>query len=143
MEERQEEREKEGGDLEERTEERIEDTEEGLEVTEEACEEDETCEEESECHSAAKIARVCATFTDSQEHAIVEFLKQHPELYDKEHGRFHNRQRKEALWAEMSAELKLQPFDVRRWFESQRTCYGRLDNDLACLLSHKIADKYK
>ena len=56
MEERQEEREKEGGELEERTEERteegteereerIEDTEESLEVTEEACEEDERCEE--------------------------------------------------------------------------------------------------
>ena len=26
--------------------------------------------------------------------------------------------------AEISAELKLQPFDVRRWFESQRTHYG-------------------
>ena len=107
------------------TEERIEDTEEGLEVTEEACEEDERCEEEAECHSAAKRARVCATFTDSQENAIVEFVK-HPELYDKENGRFHNRQRKEALWAEISAELKLQPFDVRRWFESQRTGYGKL-----------------
>ena len=134
MEERQEEREKEGGELEERTEERteegteerIEDTDEGLEVTEEACEEDERCEEESECHSAAKRARVCATFTDSQENAIVEFVKEQPELYDKEHGRFHGRQRKEALWAEISAELKLQPFDVRRWFESQRTRYGKL-----------------
>ena len=109
---------------EEGTQERIEDTEEGLEVTEEACEEDERCEEESECHSGAKRARVCATFTDSQEN--VEFVKEHPELYDKEHGRFHNRQRKEALWAEISAELKLQPFDVRRWFESQRTRYGKL-----------------
>ena len=39
-------------------------------------------------------ARVCATFTDSQEHAIVEFVKQHPELYDKEHGRFHDRGRR-------------------------------------------------
>ena len=46
-----------------------------------ACEEDERCEEESECHSAAKRARVCATFTDSQENAIVEFVKEHPELY--------------------------------------------------------------
>ena len=138
MRERQEEREKEGGELEEGTEERsderteedteerIEDTEEGLEVTEEACEEDERCEEESECHSAAKRARVCATFTDSQERAIVNFVKEHPELYDKEHGLFHDRQMKEALWAEISAELKLQPFDVRRWFESQRTCYGKL-----------------
>ena len=122
MEERQEEREKEGGELEERTEERTEDTEEGLEVTEEACKEDERCEEESECHSAAKRARVCATFTDSQ-NVILEFVKEHPELYNKEHGRFHNRQRKEALWAEISAELKLQPFDVRRWFESPRTTW--------------------
>ena len=47
-------------------------------------------------------------------------------MYDKEHGRFHDRHRKEALWAEISAELKLQPFDVRRWFESQRTRYGKL-----------------
>ena len=98
------------GRTEEGTEER---TEEGLEVIEEACNEDERCEEESECHSAAKRARVCATFTDSQEHAIVEFVKEHPELYDKEHGQFHDRQRKE-----------LQPFDVRRWFESQRTRYS-------------------
>ena len=105
---------------------RTEDTEEGLEVTEEACEEDERCEEESECHSTAKRARVCITFTDRQEYAIVEFVKEHPELYNKEHGCFHNRQMKEALWAEISAELKLQPFDVRRWFESQRTPYGKL-----------------
>ena len=47
-------------------------------------------------------------------------------MYDKEHGHFHDRHRKEALWAEVSAELKLQPFDVRRWFESQRTRYGKL-----------------
>ena len=134
MEERQEEREKKGGELEERTEERTEegtekrteDRDEGLEVTEEACKEDERCEEELECHSAAKRARVCATFTDSQENAIVEFVKEHPVLYDKEHGRFHDRHRKEALWAEISAELKLQPFDVRRWLESQRTRHGKL-----------------
>ena len=70
-------------------------------VTEEACEEDERCEEESECHSAPKRERVCATFTDSQENAIVEFVKEHPELCDKEHGRFHDRHRKEALWVEI------------------------------------------
>ena len=63
---------------------------------------------------------------DSQEISIVEFVKQHPELYDKEHPRFHDRTRREALWAEISAELKLQPFDVRHWFESQQTRYGKL-----------------
>ena len=93
---------------------------------EEAVEEEERCEEDIECHSLAKRARVCATFTDSQEISIVEFVKQHPELYDKEHPRFHDRTRREALWAEISAELKLQPFDVKRWFESQQTRYGKL-----------------
>ena len=88
---------------------------------EEAVEEEERCEEDLECHSSAKRARVCATFTDSQEISIVEFVKLHPELYDKE--RFHDRTRREALWAEISAELKLQPFDARRWFESR---YGKL-----------------
>ena len=111
---------------EEGTEEGTQETEERLKLTEEACEEEERCEEDSESHSAAKRARVCATFTDSQETAIVEFVKEHPELYDKEHARFHDRQKKEALWAEISAELKLQPFDVRRWFESQRRHYGKL-----------------
>ena len=82
MEERQEEREKEGGELEERIEEGTEQAEERIEdkgegFTEEACKEDERCEEESECHSAAKRAKVCSTFTDSQEHAIVEFVKEH------------------------------------------------------------------
>ena len=105
--------------VEEMTEERVEEsTEQTEEVTDEAYEEDEICGEELECHSA-KRARVCATFTDSQENAIVEFVKEHPELYNKE--RFHDRQKKEALWAEISAELKLRPLDVRRCFESQHT----------------------
>ena len=63
--------------------ERREEIEERPEAIEEAVEE--RCEEDIECHSSAKRARVCATFTDSQEISIVEFVKQHPELYDKEH----------------------------------------------------------
>ena len=117
--------------------ERTEVTEEGIErreeevieerpAIEEAVEEEERCEDDPECHSSAKRASVCATFTDSQEISIVEFVKLHPELYDKEHPCFHDRTRREALLAEMSVELKLQPFDVRRWFKSQRTRYGKL-----------------
>ena len=93
MEERTEERSEER--TEKRTEEGTKETEERLEVTVEACEEDERCEEDSECHSADKRARFCATFTDRQETAIVEFVKEHPELYDKEHGRFHDRTEEE------------------------------------------------
>ena len=111
---------------EEGTERREEEIEEGPAIGEAVAEEEERCGEDPGCHSSAKRARVCATFTDSEEVTIVEFVKLHPELYDKEHIRFHDRNSREALWAEISAELKLQPFDVRRWFESQRTCYGKL-----------------
>ena len=103
-----------------------EEIQEGPAIGDAVAEEEERCEEDPECHSSAKRARVCATFTDSQEVSIVEFVKLHPELYDKEHSRFHDRTRREALWPEISEELKLQPFDVRRWFESQRTRYGKL-----------------
>ena len=67
MDERQEEREKEGGEMEERSEECMQEMEKPSEVTEEACKEEERCEEDSESHSAAKRVSVCATFTDSQE----------------------------------------------------------------------------
>ena len=91
------EREKEGEvqeRIEEDTEEGIEEIEERPEAIEEAVEEEERCEEDTECHSSAKRARVCATFTDSQEISIVEFVKQRPELYDKEHPCFHDRNRR-------------------------------------------------
>ena len=40
-----------------------EEIEERPEAIEEAVEEEERCEEDTECHSSAKRARVCATFT--------------------------------------------------------------------------------
>ena len=69
---------------EEGTERREEDEiEEGPAIGEAVAEEEERCEEDPECHSSAKRARVCATFTDSEEVSTVECVKLHPELYDK------------------------------------------------------------
>ena len=65
-------------------------------------------------------------FIDSQETAIVEFVKDHSELYDKENVRFHDRHRKEDLWSEIAEELNLTAIDVKRWFESQRIRYVKL-----------------
>ena len=61
--------------IEERTEEGTQETEECLEFTEEGCGKEERCEEDSES------------------------------LGSQEHAGFHDRQKKEALWAEISAEL--------------------------------------
>ena len=79
-----------------------------------------------ESHSADKRARVSAVFSDSQEIVNVEFVKDYSELYDKENGRFHGRHRKEALRSKLAEELNLSAIDIERWFESQRTRYGKL-----------------
>ena len=36
--------------------------------------------------------------SDSDEEAIVDFVKQHEEPYDKTHAKFKDKQRKEGLW---------------------------------------------
>ena len=78
--------------MEERSEER------GVEserTTEEACQEKERCEEKDlDSHSTDNRARVSAVFTDSQETVIVEFVKDHSELYDNENARSYDRHRK-------------------------------------------------
>ena len=101
-----------------------EEIQEGPAIGEGIAEEEERCEDDPECHSSAKRARVCATFT------VTKFP-----LWNFSSNTLNCMTRntqdsmtgpKGTLWAEIAAELKLQPFDVRRWFESQRTRYGKL-----------------
>ena len=45
--------------------------------------------------------------SDSDEEAIVEFVKQHKELYDKTNDSFKDKQKKEKLWEQLSATRNL------------------------------------
>ena len=56
--------------------------------------------------------------SQSQETAIVDFVKDHPELYDKDNTGFHFRHTKKPLWSEIAEELNLTVIDVKCWFES-------------------------
>ena len=55
--------------------------------------------------------------SDSDEEAIVEFIKRHKELYDKTNDKFKDKQKKERLWETLAATRN-------KWFKSQRTRYG-------------------
>ena len=46
--------------------------------------------------------------SDSDGEAIVEFIKQHEELYDKTHAKFKDKQRKEGLWERLAASRNIQ-----------------------------------
>ena len=64
--------------------------------------------------------------SDSDEEAIVEFIKQHEELYDKTNDSFKDKQKKETLWEQLASTRNLPIKTVKKWFETQRTRYGKL-----------------
>ena len=64
--------------------------------------------------------------SDSDKEAIVEFVKQHEELYDKTNNSFTDKQKKEILWELLSATRNLAVKTVKKWFETQHTKYGKL-----------------
>ena len=64
--------------------------------------------------------------SDSDEEAIVEFVKQHEELYDKTNSSFKDKQKKEGLWEQLAATRNLPVKTVKKWFNTQCTRYGKL-----------------
>ena len=64
--------------------------------------------------------------SDSDKEAIVEFVKQHKELFDKTHAKFKDKQMKVGLWARQAATRNLSVSIVKKWFETHYTRYGKL-----------------
>ena len=64
--------------------------------------------------------------SNSDKEAIVEFVKQHEELYDKTNDNFKDKQKKERLWEQLAATRNLPVKTVKKWFDTQRTRYGKL-----------------
>ena len=64
--------------------------------------------------------------SDSDDEAIVEFVKQHEELYEKTNNSFKDKQKKEELWEQLAATTNLPVKTVKKWFDTQRTRYGKL-----------------
>ena len=64
--------------------------------------------------------------SDSDKEAIVESVKQHDELYDKTNDSFKDKQKKERLWETLASTTNLPVNTVKKWFETQRTRYGKV-----------------
>ena len=61
--------------------------------------------------------------TDFDVQAIVDFVKDHEELYNKTNEHFKEKARKDCLWERFPSSHKL---SVKTWFKSQRTRYKKL-----------------
>ena len=64
--------------------------------------------------------------SDSDKEAIVEFVKQHEELYDNTNDSFKDKQKKERLWEQLAATRNLPFKTVKKWFDTQCTRYSKL-----------------
>ena len=64
--------------------------------------------------------------SNSDEEAIVEFVKQHKELYDKTNDSFKDKQKKERFWEQLATTRNLPVETVKKWFDNQCTRYGKL-----------------
>ena len=62
--------------------------------------------------------------SDSDKEAIVEFVKQHEELYDKANDSFKDKQKK-SLWETLVSTRNLPVNTVKKWFETQHIIYGK------------------
>ena len=56
--------------------------------------------------------------SDSDEEAIVEFVKQHEELYGKTNDSFKDKQKKERLWEQLASTRNLPVKTVKKWFNT-------------------------
>ena len=64
--------------------------------------------------------------TDSDEEAIMDFVKDHEELYNNTNEHFKDKARKECLWKRFTSSRKISVKVCKTWFDSQRTCYRKL-----------------
>ena len=64
--------------------------------------------------------------SDSDEEAILEFIKQYEELYDKTNDSFKDKQKQERHWESLTATRNLPVKTVKKWFKAQCTRYGKL-----------------
>ena len=64
--------------------------------------------------------------TDSDEDAIVDFVNDHKELYNKTNEHFKDKARKQCLWERFANSCKLSVKVCKTWFELQMTHYSKL-----------------
>lgn len=73
-----------------------------------------------------KKDKVVGSLTAVEEESMVEWLREHPEMYNKKLQDYKNIQKKEALWQEKAQEMGKQVQVLQVWYKSLRTRMGKL-----------------
>jgi len=90
--------------------------------------------------------RPAVAITEAQEATALDFLKSHPVLYDRSMKEYKDVPLKENMWEELADRLttKRNPIktdDIKKWFESQRTIYGKSTKMVAGQSGQRLSDR--
>ena len=90
--------------------------------------------------------RPAVAISEAQEAAALDFLKSHPVLYDRSVKEYKDVPFKEKIWEELADKLttKRNPIntdDIKKWFESQRTIYGKSTKMVAGQSGQRLSDR--
>ena len=90
--------------------------------------------------------RPAVAITEAQEATALDFLKSHPVLYDRSMKEYKDVPLKENMWEELADKLttKRNPIktdDIKKWFESQRTIYGKSTKMVAGQSGKRLSDR--
>ena len=67
--------------------------------------------------------------SDEHEEALLDFLQANPAIYDKTMKEYKLAGKKEALWQVQANLMGLKKDEIKLWFTTQRTLYGKLTKD--------------
>ena len=81
------------------------------------------------CRKKSKMTNIF--LTDYDEEVMVNFVKDHDELYDKTNELFKNKSRKYSLWESFARRHKLSIQTCKTWFKSQRTHHSKLTQSIS------------
>ena len=92
--------------------------------------------------------RPSVTISDAQEAAALDFLKSNPVLYDRSMREYKDVPTREKLWEQLANQLNtkrypMQTDDIKKWFESQRTIYGKSSRMMAGQSGKRLSDRQK
>ena len=85
--------------------------------------ESDTQPQSEESHKRRKVS---ATLSAEEEGGMVEWLRQHPEMYDKRMAQYKDQHRKEFLWQQKTPEMGKNVTVLKVWYKSLRTRLGKL-----------------
>ena len=83
------------------------------------------------------------TLTEQQEQAVVEYLKENPILYNRKLKEYKDKSKRDACWEVMAERIGISTEDIKKWFQSMRTVYGKVTTTKSGQAQAKLTDRQK